>query len=101
MATERHSEDMAEYGFFSHISEASSYYPAGASQDDRLALEGYYPAFSNTTENIAFSQLAVQEVVEAWLLSSDHDANMLDGSYTSIGIGHAGPYWTANFGTVA
>ncbi len=38
VAAGRHSEDMAEYGFFSHISEASSYYPAGASQYDRLAL---------------------------------------------------------------
>ncbi len=91
MATGRHSEDMAEYGFFSHISEASSYYPVGASQYDRLALEGY-PAFSYTTENIAFGQLTAQEVFEAWLLSPDHNANMLDGNYTSIGVGHAGPY---------
>lgn len=94
-----HSEDMAEYGFFSHTSEASSYYPVGASQYDRLALEGY-PAFSYTTENIAFGQATAQEVFETWLLSPDYDANMLDDSCTSIGIGHAGPYWTANFGTV-
>jgi uncharacterized protein YkwD len=99
VAAGRHSEDMAEYGFFSHTSEASSYYPVGASQYDRLALEGY-PAFSYTTENIAFGQLTAQEVFEVWLLSPAHNANMLDGSYTSIGIGHAGPYWTANFGTV-
>lgn len=99
VAAGRHSEDMAEYGFFSHLSEASSYYPAGSSHYDRIALEGY-PASYYTTENIAFGQSTAEEVFEAWLLSPDHSANMLDGNYTSIGMGHADLYWTAKFGTV-
>jgi uncharacterized protein YkwD len=38
---ERHLDDMATYNFFSHNSEASSYYPTGFTYRDRTPLEGY------------------------------------------------------------
>jgi hypothetical protein len=37
----RHSEDMASYGFFSHETEGSSYYPEGSSYVERMAWEGH------------------------------------------------------------
>jgi hypothetical protein len=37
----RHSEDMAAYGFFSHETEGSSYYPEGSGYVERMAWEGH------------------------------------------------------------
>ncbi len=93
-----HSEDMATYGFFSHITEASSYYPIGSSYVDRLVREGY-PANTYMAENIAQDLATAEEVSEFWSRSPEHNANMLNGSYTSVDIGHAAPYWTADFGS--
>jgi hypothetical protein len=41
VAAEHHSEDMGQYGFFAHNTEASSYYRVGAKPWDRMAAEGY------------------------------------------------------------
>ena len=94
----RHSEDMAAYGFFSHVTEASSYYPVGSSYVERLAQEGY-PTNVYLAENIAWGQTTAEEVFEFWRNSPDHNTNMLSGSYTAVGIGHVTPYWTADFGS--
>ena len=39
-------------------------------------------------ENIARDRLTPEEVVEGWLNSSGHRANILNGSYTHIGVGY-------------
>ncbi|MGH3090385.1 MAG: CAP domain-containing protein, partial [Rubrobacteraceae bacterium] len=47
VASERHSEDMGIYGFFSHDTVESSYYPVGSSHAERAAQEGYgYDTFT-------------------------------------------------------
>lgn len=94
-----HSEDMATYGFFSHITEASSYYPIGSSYVDRLEQQGY-PANTYMAENMAQDLVTAEEVFEFWTRSLEHNANMLNGNYTSVGIGYVVPYWTADFGSV-
>lgn len=94
----RHSEDMATYGFFSHESEESSYYPEGFELTERTAREGY-PTNVYLAENIAWGQDTAKEVFEDWRLSPDHDTNMLNGYYTAAGIGYSGSYWTADFGS--
>lgn len=99
-AAERHSDDMQTYGFFSHTTEASSYYPVGSSFSDRLAREGYPTDTSYIAENIASGQATAEEVFEAWRLSPPHNANMLGTHYSAIGIGQAGTYWTTDFGSV-
>ena len=91
-----HSEDMATYGFFSHETEESSYYPEGSGSADRMVWEGY-PEYGYFAENIAWGQATAEEVFEAWRSSPGHDANMLNGNYTTIGIGHVAPYWTTDF----
>lgn len=91
-----HSEDMATYGFFSHETEESSYYPEGSNYVDRMAWEGH-PTNGYIAENIARGQATAEEVFEAWRSYPGHDANMLDGNYTTIGIGHVAPYWTTDF----
>lgn len=43
--------------------------------------------FSGAGENIAFGQQSVTEVVNAWLNSPTHRANILQASYTHLGTG--------------
>lgn len=100
-AAERHSEDMQTYGFFSHTTEASSYYPVGSSFSDRLTREGYPTDKAYTAENIAWGYNTAEEAFEAWRLSPSHNVNMLGRNYTAIGIGQVGTYWTTDFGSVA
>lgn len=100
IASERHSEDMGTYGFFSHTTQGSSYYPVGSEHPDRLAQEGYdYDTY--TAENLAYGQTTAAEVFEAWRVSPGHNVNML-GDYSVIGIGlvwvNGTPYWTTDFG---
>lgn len=100
VASERHSEDMGTYGFFSHTTQGSSYYPVGSEHPDRVAQEGYdYNTY--TAENLAYGQTTAAEVFEAWRVSPGHNVNML-GDYSVIGIGlvwvDGTPYWTTDFG---
>ncbi|QYJ17151.1 hypothetical protein Rxycam_02990 [Rubrobacter xylanophilus DSM 9941] len=99
-AAERHSEDMGRYGFFSHTTQASSYYPVGADHTVRAAQEGY-DYNTATAENLAYGQSTAQAAFEAWRTSPGHNANML-GDYRVIGIGlvwvGGTPYWTTVFG---
>lgn len=103
VASERHSEDMGTYGFFSHDTVQSSYYQPGWGHSERIAQEGYdYNTF--TAENLAYGQATPQEVFEAWRNSPSHNAAML-GDYSVVGIGLVNvggvPYWTTVFGAEA
>lgn len=58
--------------------------------------------YTASGENIAYGQNSPEEVMRGWMNSEGHRANILNGSYTSIGIGHiedaAGTdYWVQLF----
>ena len=104
VAAERHSKDMAEYGFFAHNTEKSSYYPNGAKPWDRMEAEGYD---YNTArgENLAVGYETAAEAMKAWKESPSHNAAMLDGNYRVMGVSRInvpgsvhGWYWTTDFG---
>jgi len=104
VAAERHSEDMAEYGFFAHNTAQSSYYPDDAQPWDRMAAEGYD---HNTAkgENLAVGYETAAEAMQAWKTSPSHNAAMLDGNYRVMGVARIndpdsvhGWYWTTDFG---
>ncbi len=104
VAAERHSKDMAEYGFFAHNTAESSYYPAGAEPWDRMEAEGYD---HNTAkgENLAVGYETAEEAMQAWKESPAHNAAMLDGNYRVMGVARInvpgsvhGWYWTTDFG---
>ncbi|CAA9413708.1 MAG: Uncharacterized protein, YkwD family [uncultured Rubrobacteraceae bacterium] len=104
VAAERHSEDMAEYGFFAHNTAESSYYPAGSEPWDRMEAEGYD---HNTAkgENLAVGYETAEEAMQAWKESPAHNAAMLDGNYRVMGVARInvpgsvhGWYWTTDFG---
>jgi uncharacterized protein YkwD len=104
VAAERHSRDMARYGFFDHSTAASSFYAAGVSPWDRMAAEGYdYNTFVG--ENIAVGCDPAEACFELWRNSLAHNAAMLDGRYRVIGVARVNIsgsgrdwYWTTDFG---
>jgi len=50
-------------------------------------LEDYPGAYRRSGENVAMGQRTPEEVVEAWMNSEGHRANILNSGYTAIGIG--------------
>ncbi|MFB4277258.1 CAP domain-containing protein [Nonomuraea sp. MTCD27] len=91
LAAERHSSDMARNNYFSHDSRD------GRTFDQRIKAAGF--VFRMAGENIAKGQPSAAAVVKAWLNSPGHRANIMNCSYTHIGVGHnaKGPTWTQDF----
>jgi uncharacterized protein YkwD len=90
---------MAYYGYFSHDDPAP---PVARSTRDRIAACGYTAGWG---ENIAYGQSSAASVMQSWLGSPGHKAN-IEGSYRAIGVGVAAAasgrlYWAQVFGTVA
>lgn len=50
-------------------------------------LQEYGISYRTAGENIAYGQRTPQEVVNAWMNSSGHRANILNGNFNKIGIG--------------
>ena len=85
-AAERHTDDMVEHGYFEHDSRN------GDSFSDRIRDTGYLSRVSRWVvgENLAWGsgRLSTAEaIVQAWMDSRGHRANVLDGRYREIGIG--------------
>ncbi len=75
--------------------------PTGGSGTDTLtALMKEYPsAFgSSAGENIAINQSSPSAVMNSWMNSSGHKANILNSKYTTIGIGYFEGGWVQVFG---
>lgn len=62
-------------------------------------IKSFGLTFRTAGENIAYGQRTPQAVVNAWMNSSGHRANILSASYTQIGVGYVanGHYWTQMF----
>lgn len=85
------SQDMADNRYFSHTS------PTYGTPFQMMKSFGL--RFRTAGENIAYGQRTPQAVVNAWMNSSGHRANILNASYTQIGVGYVagGNYWTQMF----
>ena len=85
------SQDMVDNRYFSHTS------PTYGSPFQMIKAFGL--SFRTAGENIAYGQRTPQAVVNAWMNSSGHRDNILNASYTQIGVGYvaAGHYWTQMF----
>ena len=81
-------KDMADKNYFSHES------PTYGSPFDMLKQFGV--SFSTAGENIAAGQKTAAEVMDSWMNSSGHRANILNKNYTQIGVGfyRGGEYGT-------
>jgi uncharacterized protein YkwD len=92
-----HSTDMAGNNYFSHTS------LDGRSFDQRISAAGY--AWTAVGENIAAGQNTVAQTMTSWLNSPGHCANIMNGSYTEIGVSCVSSssssypsYWTMDLG---
>ncbi|MEV7340134.1 CAP domain-containing protein [Streptomyces sp. NPDC093544] len=87
------SADMAARGFFDHTD------PDGATPWDRAATAGIDNLGG---ENIARGQATAEAVMEAWMNSPGHRANILNCDFKTLGVGvylgEGGPWWTQDFG---
>ena len=85
------SQDMHERRYFSHTS------PTYGSPFQMMRSFGL--TFRAAGENIAYGQRTPRAVVDAWMNSSGHRANIINASYTQIGVGYVadGRYWTQMF----
>lgn len=51
-------------------------------------LEEFGISYRAAGENIAMGQRTPEEVMDGWMNSSGHRANILNGTFTSIGVGY-------------
>ncbi|MCB0687719.1 MAG: CAP domain-containing protein [Saprospiraceae bacterium] len=119
LSSDNHSESMGSKNFFSHCDWSVTPY---TSPSDRMEAEGYYG--NSYAENIAAGYATPTSVMQGWMSSSGHRANILSSSNREIGVGYeydssdkgnvkfdsnsdcssdgtSGPfyaYWTQNFG---
>lgn len=86
-AADRFAVDMVERGFFDHVS------PGGGTFMDRIKAAGWAPSGSWTAgENIAWGSGSLgspESIVDGWMHSTGHRANILNGAFSQIGIGIA------------
>lgn len=85
------SQDMHDLGYFSHTS------PTYGSPFDMMKRFGI--RYRTAGENIAMGYRSPQSVVDGWMNSPGHRANILNGSFKEIGMGYIehGNYWTQMF----
>ena len=85
------SQDMKDNNYFDHNS------PTYGSPFDMMKQFGI--SYTSAGENIAQGQQTPEEVVEAWMNSQGHRENIMNASFTHIGVGYveSGNYWTQQF----
>lgn len=85
-----HADDMYTNNYFSHVSQD------GRTLRDRI--EKFSTNYNCMGENIAMGYETPESVVEGWMNSEGHRENILNASYTEIGVGYNNGYWVQNFG---
>ena len=85
------SQDMVDNRYFAHNS------PTYGTPFEMMRAFGL--SFRTAGENIAYSYATPRKVVDGWMNSSGHRANILNASYKQIGVGYVakGNYWTQMF----
>ena len=87
-------KDMRDKGYFDHTS------PTYGSPFEMMRQFGVQ--YSSAGENIAAGQKTAQEVMNSWMNSSGHRANILSKDYEQLGVGYVeggsyGTYWVQMF----
>ena len=111
-AAQGHSDEMAAAGYFEHVG------PHGDGPVDRMRAAGYINgsvAGYEVAEDIAWSTLSLatpRSIVEGWMASPTHRANILHRGFRSTGVGvsphapvsfadgQAGATYTQDFGVI-
>lgn len=80
-AARNHSRDIVERSFFSHTN------PDGEGPRERIAKTDYEWSFWG--ENLALGLRTPQQVVDGWLRSPGHCANLMKPEFTETGVGQS------------
>ena len=85
------SQDMSDKKYFSHTSPTYG--------DTFKMMKDFNISFTSAGENIAMGHKTPEAVVNAWMNSPGHRANILSNKFTQIGVGYVadGNYWTQMF----
>jgi uncharacterized protein YkwD len=96
-AAAAHSQDMAARNYFSHTS------PTGSTMVSRINATGY--AWSTIGENIAAGYPTVNAVVDGWMASDGHCANLMNPKFKDMALACVASststyrsYWTLDLG---
>jgi uncharacterized protein YkwD len=79
-AAEEHATDMVDQHYFGHDSQD------GRTPTDRMRAAGF--TGTSTAENLAGGSTSAAAVVNAWMNNEDDRQNILNCSYTQVGIGY-------------
>ena len=103
-SAQAYAADMKNRNFFSHES------PEGETYRERIQRSGYGTITSENCEcrsfslafgeNLARGQLTAEDVMDDWMASPGHRANILTEHFIDIGIGIEGSHWVQHFGTM-
>jgi uncharacterized protein YkwD len=95
-----YAQEMARYGFMDHAGHD------GSSPQQRISAAGY--AWVEAGENLASGVMTADAVVEGWLHSPGHCANLMQPAYSEMGVAFAvnprdevGVYWALELGLPA
>ena len=92
-AAQGHAQDMARYNYMGHVSKD------GRTFDQRIRAAGFDGR--RIGENVGAGFSKADAVVDAWMRSTAHRANILDCRFNFLGVGYTldGGYWVQNFGS--
>ncbi|CAG8461860.1 12616_t:CDS:2 [Ambispora gerdemannii] len=90
-AAQKHSDYQAKIKQMTHDD-------AAGDLGTRITKEGF--SWSACGENVAWNQKSEQDVMNAWMHSSGHKANILSSTFTHFGYGVNSRYYTQDFGTL-
>jgi uncharacterized protein YkwD len=91
LAAYKHTDDMAKHHFFSH------YAPDGSRGGDRMERAGYH--WKSFGENIGEGYKTEKEMLDGWLASPGHCKNIMNKTFTEMGVSRVGTLWTQVFGS--
>ncbi len=89
-AAQNHTQAMGTQNFFSHTGKDNSTFVS------RIAATGYQ--YTAVGENLAAGQTTPQSVVQSWLNSPSHKANLLAADFTEVGFGLYNATGSSDFG---
>jgi len=107
-----HSNDMAQSDTFSHtgsdtasdVTAQDQHLGHGSHFKDRIENQGY-TEYRTIGENIAAGYLSAEEVIEGWIKSDHHCANLMNPKFTEVGMALVektgtdfGSYWSQELG---
>lgn len=80
-AAQAKANDMVQKNYWSHVT------PSGEQPWQFITAEGYN--YQSAGENLAYGFADSTDVLSAWMASTEHRANILDGNYQNVGFGIA------------